>query len=291
MKLRIIVLCSILVCASVFGQQKEIYKPSKKVKSKDWAALLDDDLSQWEVWTGVPHKSVQNLPKGIMGVDNVMKQGRPIGLGDPMGIYQIEKDKAGDPIVHISGEIYAGLTTKKDYENYHLTLLFKWGEKKHEPRLNQKRDNGLLYHCYGNHGAFWKVWKRCLELQIQEEDFGDLYTLAGTKATTKVVKAADGKNRWSKNGKPSKGGKRGLDAESAPGKWTRVDLYTVGDKAIHVVNGKVVLAIYDAENHEGKALTSGQIQIQSEGAEGYIKDVAIRPIKKFPRKIRRAAGF
>lgn len=288
---KFIVFIITVCCTSVFAQQKiEIKKPSKKVKSKHWVSLLDKELSQWEVWTGVPHESVKNLPASYV----TPKEGKPvapIGLDNSLGIYKTTVDENGEVILNISGLVYAGLTSKQEYKNYHLTMLFKWGEKKYEPRLNRKRDNGLLYHCYGKHGAFWKVWKRCLELQIQEEDFGDLYTLAGTKATTNVLKAEDGKNRWDKNGKPSNGGKRGIDAESEPGAWTRVDLYTIGDKAIHVVNGKVVLAIYDAKNHEGEPLTSGQIQIQSESAEAYAKDIAIRPIKKFPRKLRKAAGF
>ena len=34
---------------------------NKKVTSKEWFSLLDETLSQWEVWTGVPEPSVENL--------------------------------------------------------------------------------------------------------------------------------------------------------------------------------------------------------------------------------------
>ena len=44
---------------------------------------------------------------------------------------------------------YAGLVTKKEYENYHLSAQFKWGEKKWEPRLDARRNSGVLYHSVG----------------------------------------------------------------------------------------------------------------------------------------------
>lgn len=260
---------------------------SKKVKSKEWESLLDEDLSNWEVWTGVPDPSVKGLPKSYT-IPSDGKPVNPIGLGDPKQIFTVSLDKTDQPILNISGEIYAGLTSKKTYENYHFTMLFKWGKQKWAPRLDQKRDCGLLYHCYGDHGAFWNVWKRCLELQIQEGDMGDLYILKGTKSTVRV----DDTNHWDpQSEKTALKAMRSEDAESPHGEWTRIDLYVIGDQAIHVVNGKVVLALSDAKNHLGEKLSSGQIQIQSEGAEAYAKEICIRPINKFPKKIQKAAGL
>ncbi|WP_282039983.1 3-keto-disaccharide hydrolase [Saccharicrinis aurantiacus] len=278
----------VLMTTSAFAQ-KQIPKkyPSKKVKSKDWEQLLDEDLTKWEVWTGVPDNSVANIPASYKKDANGDNKA-PIGLGDPLDIYTLTKDADGEYVLNISGLVYAGLTSKKSYSNYHLTLLFKWGEKKYAPRLDKLRDNGLLYHCYGDHGAFWDVWKSCLESQIQEGDFGDLFTLAGTKAKVKT----NSNKRWDPvNGEVSTGGKRSVDTESPHGEWTRVDLYVFGDKAIHVTNGKVVLALWDAKDHKGNKLDAGQIQIQSEGAEAYVKDICIRPISKFPKKILKASGL
>lgn len=267
--------------------QSGVKGPSEKFKSKQWVSLLDENLTNWEVWTGVPDVSVKDLPEGYL----VPEDGKPvkaIGLDNSKKVYTVTIDEEGKPVLNISGEVYAGLTSKKDYSNYHFTMLFKWGEKKFAPRLNNKRDSGLLYHCYGEHGAFWNVWKRCLELQVQETDMGDLYCLAGTKAKV----AADETNHWDPKGTTiSKTAKRSVDNESSKGEWTRIDLYVFDDKAIHVVNGKVVLALKDALTHDDKKLTSGQIQIQSEGAEAYAKDICIRPIKKFPTNIKKEAGF
>lgn len=286
------VICIVLImafCNHQLRAQKDLEYPSKKVKSKDWVTLLDKDLSQWEVWTGVPEASVQNLPASYQKDENGENK-LPIGLGDPMSIFKVTKDENGEHLLNISGEIYAGLTSKKDYANYHLTFLFKWGEKKYEPRLERKRDNGLLYHCHGEHGAFWNVWKSSLEYQIQEGDFGDLYKLAGTKADVTV----DKEGKWSANASElSKGVRtiRKVDGESPHGEWTRIDLYVLEDSSVHVVNGRVVMALTNAISKDGTKLDAGQIQLQSESAECYMKDIHIRPIAKFPKWIKKESGL
>ncbi|WP_168796702.1 3-keto-disaccharide hydrolase [Cognatitamlana onchidii] len=278
--------CLFGLCSLFSTGQEGVKKPIDKVKSNEWVNLLDDNLSQWEPFTGVPENSVKNLPENYKKDVNGDNKA-PIGLGDPMGIYKVVKDENGELVLNISGEVYAGLTSKKEFSNYHLTLLFKWGEKKYEPRLDRKRDSGVLYHCHGEHGAFWNVWKACLEYQVQEEDFGDLYVLGGTKATTTV----DDKKQWDPMSKVKNNShtKNALDAELPHGEWNRIDLYVLEDSAIHVTNGKVVLALTNAKKSDGEVLTSGQIQLQSESAECYMKDIHIRRISKFPKKLRRAA--
>ena len=277
-----------VVCAVSVYAQNEIATPIEKAISKDWTPLLDRKLSKWEPFIGIPEASVQKLPKSYKKRLKGDKR-PPIGLGDPMGIYRVKKNKDGEWVLAISGEVYAGLTSKKEYANYHLTMLFKWGEKKYEPRLERKRDSGILYHCYGAHGAFWEVWKACLEYQIQEADFGDLYVLGGTKATTKI----DAKKQWNPMSTKTHRShtKNALDAELPHGSWNRIDVYVVGDSAIHVTNGKVVLALTDAKKSTGERLMSGQIQLQSEGAECYMKDINIRPLNAFPKAIRQAANL
>src|SRR2546423_583272 len=48
---------------------------------------------------------------------------------DPKGVFKVE-----DGVIHISGEEFGCLTTEKEFENYRLTVEFKWGEKKWPPR-------------------------------------------------------------------------------------------------------------------------------------------------------------
>ena len=257
--------------------------------------LLDASLSQWEIFMGVPHFSVTGLPEGTFQSDDVTK-GTPLGLNnDPKKVYTTFTED-GTIVLYISGEIYGGLTTKKDYANYHLAMDFKWGDRKWEPRLKQKRDSGILYHCHGVHGAFWNVWKSCLESQVQETDMGDMHLLAGPKSKSKFRVVGEKQNIFDPHS-PSPWGEwvGHLSASHEPdrphGEWNHLEVYAVGDSTIHLANGIVVLAIIDALDKNGKPLTSGQIQIQSEAAECFYKNIRLTPIKAFPPDIAAKAGL
>src|SRR5688500_11531303 len=63
---------------------------------------------------------------------------------DPKKVFTVE-----DGTIHVSGEVFGYPSTEKEYENYHLTVEFKWGEKTYEPRKNLTRDSGILLHTVG----------------------------------------------------------------------------------------------------------------------------------------------
>ena len=267
---------------------------SKKSTNQEWEHLLDMELSQWDEFVGAPHHSVdiEGYEKG-----NGMEEGTPLGLNnDPLNVFStIEMD--GEPVLKISGEIYGAVTTKKEYENYHLSLKFKWGDKKHEPRLDKPMDSGILYHAIGQQGAFWNCWMQSQEFQIQEEDCGDYYTIAGTGADIKAIKKENPSSDWdifiynsNSDYKQFKTGEDGRCRKSANyGKlegWNQIDLVCLGDKAYHIVNGKIALVMEKSvtygKNNVAKPLTKGKIQLQSEGAELYYKAVKIRAINELP---------
>lgn len=271
---------------------------SSSALAQEWRYLLDKELSQWEIWMGVPHSTVKGLPKGTFTADNLNKHGDPkdaIGLDqDPKAVFN-SYTELGQPALHITGEIYGGLTSKKSFKNYHLSLKVRWGKTKWAPRLNAKRDSGLLFHCYGPHGAFWKVWKACQELQIQETDFGDYIPLAGPSA--KVKGAWVGKKYLKFDESADKlhlaTGYTHAQAEHdfSNGRWNHVELFALHDKAVFVVNDTIVMAIEQSKNNKGEVLDSGQIQIQSEGAEVFYTDIKIRPITEWPDFIQRKELF
>ncbi len=246
--------------------------------------LIDKELSHFDSWIGIPHDTVRGLPEGTYQSSNVWNSGEPLGLNaDIKNIYSvIEKDD--ELILRVSGEIYAGLTTKKEYGNYHLSTKFKWGSKKWEPRLEEKLDSGILYHCYGGHGHFWMVWKSCIEYQVMETDLGDYISL--------------GKNTMSLDEPgPSADVHRSMSDEEASkldkpnGEWNLLEIYTVGNNAVHLVNGHVVYVIKNAHLHDGTPLVKGEIQFQSEAAECYYKNIVLTPIHDFPEEIKALAEF
>ncbi|ABG39339.1 protein of unknown function DUF1080 [Paraglaciecola sp. T6c] len=267
---------------------------TKQAPESQWRYLLDSELSQWNAWMGVPHSSVKGLPEGTHQADNLNVNGDPsdaMGLNaDVKSVFSVSQEQ--QPVLHVSGEIYGGLTSKLNFENYHLSLQVKWGDKKWAPRLEAKRDSGLLFHCQGEHGAFWKVWKACQELQIQESDFGDYIPLAGPGGTIRST-YKDGQQFYDPNSQERNqvGGYSHayLEPDYQHGNWNTVELYALADSAVFVVNGEVVMVVTDSINEQGEPLTSGQLQLQSEGAEVFFRDVKIRPIQAFPNHIVREA--
>jgi hypothetical protein len=201
----------------------------------------------------------------------------------------------GQPAIRISGETFGALTTHKEYENYHFKLEFKWGEKRWPPREKAVRDSGLLYHCVGPHGAAGSYWMRSQELQIQEKDCGDYWSVAGAIVDVEAEPLTPkGPLVWRKSAKKhTVPGEKlfGLrivkdpDNEKPSGEWNTVELMTVGSTSLHIVNGKVNMVLTNSRHMvDGKELplTKGKLQIQSEGAEVYYRNMAIKPLVKIP---------
>jgi hypothetical protein len=195
------------------------------------------------------------------------------------------------PAIRISGQHFGGISTVKEYSNYYLSVEFKWGEAKYAPKLDQKRDSGLLYHGVGEHGTGDGFWLRSQEFQVQEGDCGDYWGVAGAGFDVPVVGSGKEKFSYAPTGemKPfnekSPNGRRVLkhpDAEKSTGQWNKLELYCLGDSAIHVVNGEVVMKLYHSRLPDGSALKRGKIQFQSEGAEVYFRNMELRPIDKMP---------
>ena len=258
-----------------------------------WEHLLDMELSNFEVWMGIPHETVEDLPEGTYQSNNVHK-GTPMGLdADVKNVFSVVEED-GELILKVTGEIYGGLTTLEEFENYHMSIQVRWGEKKWAPRLNALRDSGILYHCYGEHGSFWQVWKSSLEFQVQESDMGDFISLAGPSANVRISRIEGVKRpRFDKEGEEYGGGYVSAypEADAQHGEWNQLDLYVIGNYAIHVANGEVVMVVENAKDHQGEPLTKGQIQLQSEAAEVYYKNFKIRSIETFPSEYRDQVRF
>ena len=73
--------------------------------------------------------------------------------------------------------------------------------------------------------------------------------------------------------------------EERPGEWNRLELVCYQDDCVHIVNGKVVMALANARYRDGDRwvpMTGGTLQIQSEAAEVFYRNVEIRPIPAMP---------
>ena len=290
MKKDIIIIISFIV---IFNFITVGYSQAKvHIKSDDWNSLLDANLSNFDKFIGVPLKSLKSLPNTPKG-DGV--NGIPLGLNnDPLNVFSVFIDNK-EPILHISGEIYGGLSTKKSYVNYHLSAKFKWGEKTFEPRLGQPRDNGILYHCSSEQGKFWNVWMNSIEFQVQEGDMGDLYVLC--KRHLKIASVMDKDSQYIYTPKANQlsfgwGLPNGINrgrckalkhVEKPHGEWNTLEIICLNQISLHIVNGVIVNIVNDITPKTGEdSLREGKIQIQCEGAEAYYKEIKIRPIFNIP---------
>ncbi|AUP80581.1 3-keto-disaccharide hydrolase [Flavivirga eckloniae] len=265
-----------------------------------WYNLLENKLSDWDIFMGAPHSSTKI--DGYEKFDDVTK-GTPIGLNkDPKKVFTIIEE-GGENILKISGEIFAGLVTKKPYKNYHLKWEFKWGDKKWEPRLNKKRNSGVLYHSIGDYTDFWNVWMTSLECEVQQTDCGDFITIGDDNVKAQATAVKKGNKfyfdpnaplvdfSWGKGFKTGRCYKPG-DPEKEHGMWNTMELICFENMAIHVLNGEIVMVVKNAQakiDNVWTPMTEGKIQIQSEAAEVFYKNILIKPIKKLPKKYKTTA--
>jgi hypothetical protein len=259
-----------------------------------WTSLFNGrDLTGWETFLGKPHKTsdVPGLARNEQG-----EYSAHVGVGrDPTRVFSIV-DIEGGPAIRISGEIFGALTTLAPFGDYHLRFEFRWGETRWPPRETAIRDSGCCYRAVGPHGASYGFWMRSCEFQIQEGDCGDFYGLAGAIVDAEASRA-DGSGPKSdpvyRLGAPPMVGitkriVRSVDSEKPRGAWNTMELYCVGQRSAHVVNGTVNMRLSGIRQPlDGREvpLTSGRIQFQSEGAEVFYRNIAIRAIDRIPSTV------
>ena len=124
-----------------------------------WRKLLDKDLSQWDVYLSSPGDVIASVVAGTAPASL-----KPVGLNkDSKHVFSMMEDH-GTPVLRISGEIYGSAATKHEFSNYHFRAKFNWGERKWEPRLNELKDSGVLYHSTGPWGVdYWHSWMQAQE--------------------------------------------------------------------------------------------------------------------------------
>jgi hypothetical protein len=241
------------------------------------------DLTNFYSYIGPPAKGEQPLGKN----------------NDTKGIFKVE-----DGVIHVSGEVYGYLATEKEYENYQLTVEFKWGEKTYEPRKDKARDSGVLLHATGPD----KIWPQCIECQMIEGGTCDIILVGGGKdKPTKIMAPAERREvtstapgqkvttqAWYSPNAPSLefsnerinwfgrdpnwkdvAGYRGSkDVERPLGEWNVIEVWCQGPAIGYTLNGVKMNGGTNAN------LQKGRILLQSEGAEVYFRKVELRPIGK-----------
>jgi hypothetical protein len=256
--------------------------------SAAWRPLFNgENLEGWDTYLGPSYDSISKKMDStkVVGLNN--------DINGVFKVVQIDNRTA----LRISGQNFGGISTSEEFKNFHLKLEFKWGSLKSNPRKDRKRDSGLLYHAVGAHGADYGFWMRSQEFQIQEGDCGDYWGVAGAimdvpaegSEREKYVYNAKGKLlTFSEQSAQYRRCNKNSDAENPSGEWNTVELYCMGDTAVHVMNGKTVMVLYRSRQLDGDKetpLKQGKIQLQSEGAEIFYRAIQIQPISRIPEDI------
>lgn len=256
-------------------------------------ALFDGhSLRDWQPWLGYADPSITY--KGSPGA-------APIGTRrDTRGDFAV-RTIDGEPAIWIKGETWGSLVHRADLRDYHLRLQFKWGPKRWAPRANQPPNNGLLYHSHGRPGEVFGTWRPSVEFEIMQGSTG-MVVMVGKQLRAHITAGfdptliaphlrfrTDGRMVDMINATPTWNVEAATDAEKPAGEWNTLDLYVLGDRAVHVVNGVPVAEVRDlaaiGPNGARVPLTHGRIQLQSEGAETWFRRITVEPIRTLPRVV------
>ncbi|MEQ9166384.1 MAG: DUF1080 domain-containing protein [Fulvivirga sp.] len=290
MKNLVLIFC-VLMAAS---QPKEKEQTSEEVA---WEPIWNGiDLTGWHSYLNTPYQMKEDSagnPIEAFGIDN-----------DPLEVVSIVETDEGNAI-RISGVAWGMIYTEDSYKNYHLKLKVKWGEAMHRPRENGPRDSGLLYHGHSNipGSELSHPWMNSQELQVQEGDMGDYWPVGEVEIDVPTVKKDSLYYQYKEGAElhtfycaqilptatqDSLAKRRifkAFDAEKPHGEWNEIELITLGDSSIHIVNGEVVMRLYNSRiMNTDTPLNSGRLEIQSEGAEVFYKDLYIKSISEIPAK-------
>ncbi len=185
---------------------------------------------------------------------------------DPDHVFRVEHGA-----VHVSGAEFGYFITEKEYGDYYLHVVFRWGDQTHDPRHGKARDSGVLFHVNGED----KVWPHSIEFQMIEGGTGDIILVGDTTLTVKGETKSKGRfDRFGKGPWKDEAGYRDPqnEVERPHGQWNCLELWAVGGTMRYYVNHKLV------NEGTGSSLTRGRILFQSEGAEVYFKTMELRPV-------------
>lgn len=229
------------------------------------------------------------------------------GRADPRRVFSVTNG-----LLRISGDGLGYLATEREYENYRLTVEWRWGATNTHwgDRLGRARDSGIFLHATGpdgnshdGNGAFMAA----IECNLFQGATGDILLIRGTAADGTLIaprvtalvsdqRDADGWFQWQPDGRPRTVERWGRinwlakspawqdirdfrgsdDVEKPPGEWNLVDCEARGDRLQIRVNGTLVNEALNLKPHRGRIL------LQCEGSEIFFRRVELRPLTDLP---------
>lgn len=157
-----------------------------------------------------------------------------------------------DGVLVCQGKPAGYIRTKDEFENYKISLEWRWPEK--------GGNSGLLVHTVGKDN----VWPKSLEVQLGSGNAGDFWVIGGV-----TIDMPDIEKR--------RKGRRHLNltdgSEKPIGEWNTMEVVCDGGEVTVHVNGELVNKCSDC------SVTKGTISLQSEGTEIHFRNIKLTPLK------------
>jgi hypothetical protein len=181
---------------------------------------------------------------------HLFQQGKPDASLPASDVWSVEEG-----VLICSGKPSGYLRTKSDYENYLLTLEWRF------PEGSEGGNSGVLVHTSTPEAL--GIWPKSIEVQLFRGNAGDFWVI-GTDLDVE-------------NEEARKSGRRHLnltdDSEKPIGQWNKMEITCKADEIIVKVNDVLV-------NHATKCTaTKGAICLQSEGAPVQFRSIQLRPLE------------
>jgi hypothetical protein len=157
--------------------------------------------------------------------------------------------KVVDGVITCSGRPEGYLVTEKRFRSY--VIRFDWRYPRPAGLMNDadfRGNSGLLVHITGD----LVVWPKCVEVQLENRDAGNIFGLSGAKA--KGMKDAAAQSR----------------AIKPPGQWNSEEVTCQDGSITCRINGELVCSATEVD------LKEGPIGWQSEGAEIQFRNIQIQ---------------
>jgi hypothetical protein len=202
---------------------------------------------------------------GLTMSSGAAEEGRPLFNGKDLSGWTYHLDRRGvkmedvwsvkEGVLMCKGRPAGYLITEKnDFENYVLTLEWRWPER--------GGNNGVLVHVT-RPGALG-VWPKSLEVQLASGDAGDFWVIGTTIDVDKPEGRVEGRRH-----------KNLSDRDEKPiGEWNTMEVTCRGDEVLVKINGKLV-------NHATNvSQTKGAIALQSEGTPIEFRKITLQALEK-----------
>lgn len=203
-----------------------------------------------------------------------------------------------DGVLRISGQDWGGLTTRDEYANYEVEVVYAWGGKVWPPREKTARDSGLILHAAGEDGTVAKTFLEGVQCNMIEGGTGDI-SITGPNKKYRFKAQAEERPSGKKTGWYWKEGAtarefnpgdrllwfgrdpgwenvlgfRGKnDVEKKVGEWNTLVVTMKADTMTVRLNGVTMSKATDL------GVTKGKLQFQSEGAEVLFKKITLTPL-------------